>query len=117
MSSVGASKNPGAISSEEIHAIARQIASQFNPQKIILFGSYARGDQHSFSDVDLLVVLETKQDGVDPEIEVALSVAHKFPMDILVRSPQEISKRLQMGDSFAHEILERGVVLYERPSE
>jgi predicted nucleotidyltransferase len=117
MSIVGVSENQRAISPEEIHAIARQIARKFNPQKIILFGSYARGNHHSFSDVDLLVVLEKTQDSIDPEIDVALSVSHRFPMDILVRSPQEISKRLQMGDPFFYEILERGVVLYERSRE
>jgi predicted nucleotidyltransferase len=117
MNNIEASKNSRKISSEEIHAIARQIAQKFNPNKIILFGSYARGNYHAFSDVDLLVVLEKNQNGVDPEIEVALSVPHKFPMDILVRSPQEVSQRLQMGDSFLRDIMERGVILYERFSE
>src|SRR5574341_332232 len=109
MDTIEVLKNPRTISSEEIQAIARQIAQKFNPNKIILFGSYARGNFHSFSDVDLLVVLERNQNGMDPEIEVALSVPHQFPMDILVRSPQEVSQRLQMGDTFLRDIIERGV--------
>jgi predicted nucleotidyltransferase len=105
------------ISQEEIRAIAHQIAQRFNPLKIVLFGSYARRDYHPFSDVDLLVVLERNQSDIDPEIEVALSVPHKFSMDILVRSPQEMSDRLRKGDTFLRDIIEQGVVLYERPGE
>lgn len=83
------------ISLQEIRAVADQIARKFNPQRIILFGSYTRGNSHPSSDVDLLVVLE--ENANELEIEVILSVPHKFPMDILVRSPREIEKRLQMG--------------------
>jgi len=63
----------------------------------------------------LLVILEKKPD--DIEIEVALSVPHKFPMDILVRSPQELADRLQLGDTFLRDIIEQGITLYERPGE
>ncbi len=105
------------ISPEEIRAVADQIARKFNPQRIILFGSYARGNSHPSSDVDLLVVLEENANELDIDIEVILSVAHKFPMDILVRSPREIDKRLQMGDPFIRDIIEQGVVLYERPGK
>lgn len=100
---------------EEIEAVAHQIAQKFNPQKIVLFGSYARGDFHTHSDIDLLVILEKKSE--DIEIEVALSVPHKFPMDILVRSQQELADRLQMGDTFLRDIIEQGITLYERPGE
>lgn len=110
-------EKPIEISPEEIRAVADQIARKFNPQRIILFGSYARGNSHPSSDVDLLVILEENANELDIEIKVILSVAHKFPMDILVRSPREIEKRLQMGDPFIRGIIEQGVVLYERPGE
>jgi len=108
---------PRTIPREDIRAVADHIAQQFNPQKIMLFGSYARGIAHPFSDVDLLVVLENDSPGRDLEIEVVLSVPHPFPMDLLVRSPQEIVNRLRMGDTFFQEIMEQGVVLYERSGE
>jgi predicted nucleotidyltransferase len=108
------SKTPGTIPQEEIRAVAQQIAQKFNPQKIILFGSYAYGNYHPYSDVDLLVILEEDQNGENSEVEVALSVTHKFPMDILVRSSQQLAKRLQMGDTFLRNIIEQGIVLYER---
>jgi predicted nucleotidyltransferase len=105
------------ITQEQIRAVADQIAQKFDPIKIVLFGSYARGESHPFSDVDLLVILDDGHDGGDPEVEVALSVPHPFPMDILVRSPKQLTHRLRMGDTFLRDIVDRGVVLYERPGK
>ncbi|MCK6559119.1 nucleotidyltransferase domain-containing protein [bacterium] len=103
------------ITPEQIHSVAQQIAQKFDPLKIVLFGSYARGESHRHSDVDLLVILEDGHHGGDPEVEVALSISHQFPMDILVRSPQQVAERLCLGDTFYRDIVEKGVVLYERP--
>ncbi|KAA0226504.1 nucleotidyltransferase domain-containing protein [candidate division KSB1 bacterium] len=103
------------ITQEQIQAVAHQIAQKFNPLKVLLFGSYGRNEAHPRSDVDLLVILEDDQRVDDPEVEVATSVTHSFPMDILVRSPQQVAERLRMGDSFYRDIVEKGVVLYERP--
>lgn len=102
------------ITQEQIQAIAQQIARKFDPIKVVLFGSYGRGLAHPRSDVDLLVILEEGRSGMDPEIEVAAGIAHPFPMDILVRTPQQIADRLRLGDSFFRDIIEKGVVLYER---
>lgn len=104
-----------AISPDAIQAVADRIAQRFNPQKIILFGSHARGDSHACSDVDLLVVLDEWAAQDDPEIAVTLSIPHPFPMDILVKTSQQLAERLRMGDPFWREMLERGRVLYERP--
>jgi predicted nucleotidyltransferase len=102
------------ITPEQIQAVAHQIARKFNPLKVVLFGSYGRSQAHTYSDVDLLVILEDGRHGVDPEVEVAAGIAHPFPMDILVRTPQQIADRLRLGDSFFRDIVEKGVVLYER---
>ncbi|MGH7595378.1 MAG: nucleotidyltransferase domain-containing protein [bacterium] len=55
------------ITQEQIQATVDQIAQKFNPLKIVLFGSYARGESHLHSDVDLLVILEDGHNGSDPE--------------------------------------------------
>lgn len=102
------------VSLEEIQSIVDRIVQRFSPMKIILFGSHSRGEENARSDVDLLVVLEEKEDGRDRELEVMLSVPHPFPLDILVRSPEKIARRLRMGDDFIRNIIEHGVVLYER---
>ncbi len=98
-----------------ISKVARQIADACHPEKILLFGSHAYGSPNHDSDVDFLVVLKSKQKPMDRSIQVYKSLNfYPFPMDIIVRAPQEIKRRIQMGDPFYQEILMRGKVLYER---
>ena len=115
MSTNHKTQNSFVISQEDIREVVGQIAQKFRPHKIILFGSYARGESHIYSDVDLLVILEDGRKDIDREIEVNLSVPHRFPMDILVRSPQKLAERLKLGDPFMRDIIENGLVFYERP--
>lgn len=102
----------------ELKAIKKKadtIVKKFAPEKIILFGSYGDGNPGPDSDVDLLVIIETKESIWDLAAKISSSVKHTFPMDILVRTPQEIARRLEQGDFFIHDIMEKGKVLYERP--
>jgi len=92
----------------------RQIADKFNPQRIILFGSYAYGTPHLGSDIDLLVVMDTQLSGRAQAVEIDLSVDRPFPLDLLVRTPAKLEERLAMGDQFIIEIVQRGKVLYEQ---
>lgn len=92
-----------------------RIARELNPQKIILFGSYAYGAPTPDSDVDLLVVMET--DATPKERSWAVSrllIPRPFPVDILVKTPTEVQSSLASGDFFLREILTRGKVLYEQ---
>ncbi|MEP7336273.1 MAG: nucleotidyltransferase domain-containing protein [Acidobacteriota bacterium] len=99
-----------------IKHLCEQIAREFSPEKIILFGSQAYGKPTVESDIDLLVVMPYegstfRQAGiilkqVIPQIGV-------LPIDLLVRTPEQISERLAIGDQFICEILERGNVMYE----
>ena len=102
------------IAPKQIHEVADEIAQNFNPIKIILFGSHGRGQAHAHSDVDLLVMIDEEHNGVDFEVAIPAGIAHPFPMDILVRTPQQIANRLRLGDDFFRDIVEKGVVLYER---
>jgi len=99
-----------------IDDVVRQIAEKFKPQKIILFGSYARGNPRPESDVDLLVVMETTLREVQQEflIQQALEM-DLFGLDLLVQTPQKLAKRIALGDSFLREITNQGSVLYEAP--
>ena len=97
-----------------IQKVIRQIVKECHPRKIMLFGSYAHGRPGKDSDVDLLVVMNSNKRPVDRAIEVSKSLRfYPFPMDILVRTPQEIRRRIQIGDPFYREILTRGKILYE----
>lgn len=101
---------------EQISGVCREIAREFHPDKIVLFGSYGYGRPTTSSDVDLLVVMAF--DG-SPFRQAAVILEHVVrtigvvPMDLLVRTPAQVRQRLQMGDSFMREIIERGKVMYE----
>ncbi len=96
-------------------AIGR-IVSELKPEKIILFGSYAYGKPSPDSDVDLLVIMKTKAKEIDRFVAVSnLLYPRQFPVDILVRTPQEIeAETRKKGNFFMREILKKGKVLYER---
>lgn len=99
----------------EIQRIAAQIARAFEPEKIILFGSYAYGKPKPYSDVDLLVILRTDERPLAKQQEILRALSpHPFGMDILVQTPTVLNERIALGDSFLREITSKGMVLYER---
>jgi uncharacterized protein len=98
-----------------LQATVDRIVRALEPQKIILFGSYAYGEPTPDSDVDLLVIMETRAPRRERYRAVSdLLYPRPFPVDILVKSPAEIEQALAGDDFFIREIVERGVVLYER---
>jgi predicted nucleotidyltransferase len=103
------------VTRKQIHAVVRKIVDEFNPEKIILFGSYAYGKPTIDSDVDLLVVMESNEHRASRAIKILRGLLDvPFPMDVLVRTPQEVMSRSSMEDYFLHEIVQQGQVLYER---
>lgn len=104
------------VTRRQINAVVRKIVDEFNPEEIILFGSYAYGKPTIDSDVDVLVVMETDERPAKRASRVvgAILDVKTFPMDILVRTPQEIEHRLAIGDFFIQEIVGMGKVLHER---
>ena len=98
----------------EIKTYVKRLAQEFNPERVILFGSHARGKPTEDSDVDLLVVVNYRGDSVDKAVDMRLRIPRKFPLDLIVRKPSEIRRRLAMNDSFVSTIIEEGRVLYER---
>lgn len=101
------------IPQEAIDEVVRQIAEKFHPQKIILFGSYARGNPHPESDVDLLVVMETPLKEVEQAIKICLQIEYRFGLDLIVHTPQKLAERVDMGDWFLRDVLDEGRVVYE----
>jgi predicted nucleotidyltransferase len=96
-----------------IRRFARQVAEQFHPDKIILFGSYAYGTPHDDSDVDLLVVMPARNQ-LDMAFKIHWTLQPPFPLDIIVRTPKAMAWRLEEGESFLTEVTSRGKVLYEK---
>lgn len=98
---------------QKIQTLARDIVQKFHPSKIILFGSYAYGSPTADSDVDLLIIMKTKLRSVEQAVAVRRAVDWPFPIDLLVRTPEQIEERISLGDFFVKEVLSRGKVLYE----
>ncbi len=96
-----------------IKRLCRQIAEAFHPVRIILFGSQAYGKPTDESDIDLLVIMPYEDSHIRPGLKIRNYLNVWAPMDLLVRSPEEVEARLAMGDSFMREITERGKVMYE----
>lgn len=101
--------------SQALQEAVWKIVSGLNPQKIILFGSFAYGKPTPDSDVDLLIILTTDLAPKERSWQVSkLLIPRPFPLDILVKTPEEIALALQMKDYFIQEIISRGILLYER---
>ena len=97
----------------EIRSITGQLIEKYKPEKIILFGSAAKGKFRVGSDLDFMIVKETKKAKVERMREVVGLVNKKTPADFLVYTPQEIRRRLAMGDYFIEDVFKEGKVLYE----
>ncbi len=101
--------------SDSIHSYVRQLVKHFNPQTVLLFGSQATGTSDADSDVDLLVVMEhDKKRDVEQEIEIDRTLSRPFPLDILVRRPVEVRRRLAARDMALTTMFKTGKRLYER---
>lgn len=87
----------------------------YSPQKVILFGSYAWGRPSKSSDVDLLVVKQSKKARHDRIVEVErLLYPSPLPVDVIVYTPAELKERLKLGDFFVSRIMKEGKMLYEK---
>jgi len=95
--------------------IIRRIVDEYDPIKVILYGSYARGEQHADSDLDLLIIKETSKRPIERWMEVKRMVRDRngsISVSPLVYTPKEFQECLDMKDYFIHDILDTGQVLH-----
>lgn len=100
---------------DTIQRILDKLVAGYAPQKVILYGSYAYGNPDRDSDIDLLIIKETTERFIDRWVTVQhiLTGTHpSIPVETLVLTPQEMEKRLAIGDQFVEEIINKGEVLY-----
>jgi uncharacterized protein len=102
------------VDQDSIRKLTDQIVREFNPERIVLFGSYGRGEPRPDSDVDLLVILPFEGTGFSKSVEILNRVAPEFPIDLLARRPADTARRYAEGDRFIREALDHGRILYER---
>ena len=97
--------------------IVDQIKREYEPEKIILYGSYAYGKPTRDSDIDLFIVKDTDKRRVDRFVEVSRLIyepGRHISISPLVYTPEEMEERLSLGDDFVEEVLTKGEVLYAR---
>ncbi len=101
--------------SQALEQAVIKIVSALRPEKIVLFGSFAYGNPTPDSDVDLLVIINTELTHKERSWQVSkLLIPRPFPLDILVKTPEEIAQALNDRDYFVQEIISNGIILYER---
>jgi predicted nucleotidyltransferase len=100
------------VSQQHIVDLCARIARQFAPERIILFGSHAYGTPSQDSDVDLLVVMAYEGHSALKAAEILRAIEPRIPVDLLVRTPDEVRQRLAWNDYFLREVVEKGKVLY-----
>ncbi|MFH1005344.1 MAG: nucleotidyltransferase domain-containing protein [Bacteroidota bacterium] len=103
------------IKQDKISEIVNKIVYSYNPEKIILFGSYANGNPNENSDLDLFVIKDTDISRPQRSIHVRkLLWGAMIPIDLIVYTPKEIEESKENKYSFVYEVLNTGKTLYER---
>ena len=111
-------KNNGRMSGEERRFLKRAVANivkGFHPRRILLFGSFAHGKPGPDSDLDLLIVKDTRLPTAERSRRVSRIIgSHVFSLDLIVLTPGEIRNRLKAFDPFLEEVMNRGRILYDK---
>ena len=106
----------GRVPRAAIRKYVRQVVEKFHPDKVMLFGSHAYGKPDADSDVDLLVV-RPADDELTMMARIDRAIWPPFPLDVLVRTPENLATRLSWNDWFLKEVVEKGIVLYDASRE
>lgn len=106
--------SPKTIDMQTIQAVARLIAEQFDPERIVLFGSFARGQAGKHSDIDLLVELRTDPEARGNPIRRVIAERFVLPVDVVVASTGTVARHQDNPHSVIYQALSEGIVLYDR---
>jgi len=97
--------------------VVGKLKNEYNPLKIVLYGSYAYGTPTEDSDIDLFILKDTNKRRVDRFVdvkEIVYNPERKIPILPLIYNPNELDERVKLEDDFILEILNKGVILYEK---
>jgi predicted nucleotidyltransferase len=100
--------------------ITRALVQEFSPARIILFGSFARGDQNRASDLDIVVIGASQLpfcERIGRALETCYAASKRLPVEVLVYTPQEWERMVRGGNSFAVAVLREGRILYDEQSQ
>ena len=100
---------------DKIDEIVRRVVNQFHPERIILFGSHAKGTAGPDSDVDLLVIMPVSGSKREKQIEIGVALHDiRIPMDIIVTTPEEVERRKNLVGTVIRPALREGEIIYVR---
>ena len=97
-----------------LNKIVKDLKRNYEPEKIILFGSLAIEKVKEFSDIDLLIVKKTKKRYFDRIREVVKLCDYDIGVDFLVYTPKEYDEEIKENIFFREEIINKGKVVYEK---
>jgi predicted nucleotidyltransferase len=97
---------------KEVESIVDQVRTKYKPERIVLFGSSARGTMREDSDIDILIIKETSKRRLDRIKEVLSLVDYNIPFEPVVYTSNELKTRLELGDPFVKRALKEGKVVY-----
>ncbi len=89
----------------------------YNPEKIILFGSAAKGEEDQYSDIDLVIIKKTQDRFLQRLKKAALLIREPIPVDLFVYTPEEFAQMLDDENPFAQTVVKEGEVVYEKPNK
>jgi len=99
---------------ENLARIIIDLKEKYNPSKVILFGSYASGKIKNFSDLDLLIIKDTRSKFFDRLREVTKICNYNIGVDFLVYTPEEFEDQLNNNLFFKEEVVSKGKVIYAK---
>ena len=99
-----------------LEQVTRTIVERFHPKRIVLFGSHARGDAGTDSDLDVFIEMQTSQRPPERAIEISAAFGLRpWPLDIVVYTPEEVRRLRGVSGTLLSVIEKEGKVLYEQP--
>ena len=102
---------------DEIAEVAGVIAARFQHERIILFGSHATQRAHGDSDADLMVIMDSPDRPLDRAVAINRAIPHRIPLDVLVRTTEQIATGLAENDFFITDVMTEGITLFEAGDE
>ena len=106
---------PESVIQQKIGEMVRRIVERFHPERIVLFGSHARGDAGPDSDVDLLVVMPVTGSKRDTQLQVRLAIHDvHLPKDVIVVTPDQFERQRDIPGTIVRPAFLEGKVLYAK---